>query len=216
MSWTLETTHQNKDHISHLTSALTDATKANILLFCAAPDQGADTTRTYPAAAGGPCIRVGAAEASGEAYEWLGAAPVDFLFPGANVLRCRIGDVEGGIAGGGRLTGSNVATALAAGLAALALYCVQFAVQYAVVTNVQGQHVTAEDLRNLKTRHGMEAAFHAIGTTAASQHKYLEVWDVFGPAAKLGMGHLEREKREAIVMVARRLITTKKLDVLRR
>ncbi|KAF9636707.1 hypothetical protein BFW01_g7603 [Lasiodiplodia theobromae] len=173
MSWTLEATPQNKDHITHLTTALTDAAKANILLFCAAPDQGADTTRTYPAAASAPCIRIGAAEASGEAYEWLGAAPVDFLFPGANVLWSRPGDlaVDSGTGGGGRLTGSSVATALAAGLAALALYCVQFAVQYAVVANAQQgrqQQVTAEDLRNLKTRHGMEAAFHAIGMTAAS------------------------------------------------
>ncbi|KAK8253643.1 hypothetical protein IWZ00DRAFT_487058 [Phyllosticta capitalensis] len=210
MSWTIETTEENKDHIEQLKEVLRVAAGKNILLFCACPDQGADSTPTYPAASE-MCSRIGAAKASGEANQWVRAACFDFLFPGDKVIRDR--EFDGQQSKCRLLTGSSVATALAAGLGALVLYCVRFAVQHAMINNTQGEHVTTADLDRLKTRQGMADAFQAIGTTSA---RYLEVWDVFGQAAKAGNSPHVEDKRKAIVRVAKRLTTTKKLDVSRR
>ncbi|KAK8172111.1 hypothetical protein BKA80DRAFT_262081 [Phyllosticta citrichinensis] len=211
MSWTIERTEDNKEYIEQFQEALRIAAGKNILLFCACPDQGADSTPTYPAASE-LCARIGAAKASGEANQWVRAAPFDFLFPGDKVVRDRHGDFDRQQSKCRLLTGSSVATALAAGFGALVLYCVRFAVQHATINNTQEERVTTADLDRLKTRQGMGDAFQAIGMTPA---KYLEVWNVFESAAKAGNTPHNEDKRKAIVKVAKRLTETKKLDVLR-
>ncbi|KAL1640281.1 hypothetical protein SLS58_007097 [Diplodia intermedia] len=211
MSWTIDKPNTNNVETARLEAALDDAFKKDILLFCAASDQGPVVRATYPAASG-RCIRIGAARASGQEYELVGgASSVDFLFPGHNVVPGQTSELDLRLDKGSLLSGSSVATALAAGLAALVLHCVQFAAQYAKSSNAPGDRVTSDDFARLKSRDGMFAAFQSIDTT---EHKYVKVWDVFGPATKREDGLLTPEaKRQMIVDVARRLVQTKTLRV---
>src|SRR4051794_39774893 len=125
MSWTIERTELNKSDIDELERAIELAASKDILMFCAATDQGAYRDRTYPAASGTKKIfKIGAAEASGAAYKWVGdQSAVDFIMPGHQVVLERHDDRN--VTKFTPLTGSSVATALASGLAAVVLYCVQ-------------------------------------------------------------------------------------------
>ncbi|KAL2010897.1 hypothetical protein VTN00DRAFT_3615 [Thermoascus crustaceus] len=155
-----------------------------ILMFCAANDQGIARDQSFPAACAGTkhIFKIGAAEASGAVWKWVGdPADVDFIFPGHRVVKdhpnysletnCDI------------LTGSSAATAIASGLAALILYCVQLSARQTEHLNQQQVHgartVTMNDYKTMK-RHGrMKEAFLALGTSQASGNKYVEVWHVF-------------------------------------
>ncbi|KAI1102252.1 hypothetical protein F4804DRAFT_343395 [Jackrogersella minutella] len=68
----------------------------NILMFCAATDQGAYKDKTYPAATATKSIfKIGAAEASGAALKWIGdQSLVDFIFPGHRVPMERHDDLK--------------------------------------------------------------------------------------------------------------------------
>lgn len=46
MAWTIEQTDSNRDDIKALSSAISDAAAENILMFCAATDQG--EAKFYP------------------------------------------------------------------------------------------------------------------------------------------------------------------------
>ncbi|KAJ3557440.1 hypothetical protein NPX13_g9928 [Xylaria arbuscula] len=127
MSWTIEKTDSNGNDIKELEDVITAAARENILMFCAATDQGAYKDRTYPAATSTKKIfKIGAAEASGAALKWLGDQTlVDFVFPGHQVVMEQHGDPR--VKKYTPLTGSSVATALASGLAAVILYTIQLA-----------------------------------------------------------------------------------------
>lgn len=217
MSWTIERTSRNEADIQKLESEIEAAAKAGILMFCAANDQGIARDQSFPAACGGTknLFKIGAAEASGAVWKWVGdPADVDFIFPGHNVVKERPNDAP--LEKCRTLTGSSVATAIAAGLAALVLYCVQLGALHTQALNHQllqgGNAVTMEDFKAMKGHKRMKEAFMAIGTSQASGNKYVEVWDVFGPAAKKAEG-LERERRINIVTgLAERLKTRKTFE----
>ncbi|KAH8805997.1 hypothetical protein F5884DRAFT_801362 [Xylogone sp. PMI_703] len=181
MSWTIERTENNTKGISDLEKAIERAAKEGILMFCAATDQGALKDRSYPAASSTKKIfKIGAAEASGTALKWLGdQRAVDFIFPGHNVVKERPGDVP--VDKYTSLTGSSVATALASGLAAVILYCVQVGAQPA---RARARGVTMDDFRMLKKHDRMRDAFLEIGTTDESEKKYIAVWERFKEAVK--------------------------------
>ncbi|KAH9209499.1 hypothetical protein DL95DRAFT_276693, partial [Leptodontidium sp. 2 PMI_412] len=104
------------------------------------------------------------------------------------------------------LTGSYVATAFAAGLAALVLYCVQLgALNTQELKDWYGSAVTMEDFKAMKGHKRMKEAFTAIGTSQASGNKYIEVWNVFGPAAKKADKVGRGGRLEIVAEVARRL-----------
>jgi subtilisin family serine protease len=219
MSWTIEKTQDNASDIHELESAIEAAARAGILMFCAANDQGIARDHSFPAACGGTkhIFKIGAAEASGAAWKWVGDPnDVDFIFPGHNVVKERPNDAP--LEKCRSLTGSSVATAIAAGLAALVLYCVQISAlntQTQTSTQQQGQRgnaVTMGDFTAIKGHERMKEAFLAIGTSQASGNKYVEVWDVFGPAARKGKG-IGRERRiEIVTEVAGRLKTRKTFE----
>ncbi|KAI8633882.1 hypothetical protein F5Y19DRAFT_462121 [Xylariaceae sp. FL1651] len=73
-------------------------------------------------------------------------------------------------------TGSSVATALAAGLAALILYCVQ--VRLLRARKDEAEAVRAQ-FRRLTEHDQMMKAFRSIGVTEESNYKYIAVWDTF-------------------------------------
>ena len=76
------------------------------------------------------------------------------------------------------VTGSSVATALAAGLAALILYCVQ--VRVLLARPEHEKQKARRDFQTIKKHDSMMRALKDIGTTEASNHKFIEVWEVFG------------------------------------
>jgi subtilisin family serine protease len=173
----------NKKGIAELEKAIGLAASEGILMFCAAADQGAYIDNSYPAASPTKKLfKIGAAEASGTAIKWLGdPRAVDFIFPGHNVVKERPGDVP--IDKHTSLSGSSVATALAAGLAAVILYSVQVG---ALTPTDRARHkgVTMDDFRALKKHNRMRDAFLDIGTTDDSQKKYIAVWQRFKDAVK--------------------------------
>ena len=131
-----------------------------------------------PASATKRLFKIGAAEASGTAFRWLGdQRAVDFIFPGHNVGTERFSD--GPEDKSVKLTGSSPATALASGLAAVILYCVQVAAK-----SGRAKGITMEDFRALKQHDRMRDAFLALGTTDESEKKYIAVWDRFRPVTK--------------------------------
>jgi hypothetical protein len=88
MSWTIERTDTNKADIDELEKAIELAASKDVLMFCAATDQRPFKDRSYPAASGTKKIfKIGAAEASGAALEWIGdQSAVDFIMPGHQVV----------------------------------------------------------------------------------------------------------------------------------
>ncbi|KAJ6259971.1 Lipase [Drechslerella dactyloides] len=104
--------------IKLLTKAIKVARDKNILLFASASDQGSASSRhCYPARAGG-CITIGAATETGEMCAWVHPSQAKFCCPGVNVPFKKANETTPK-----PQSGSSVATALAAGLAGLLLFC---------------------------------------------------------------------------------------------
>ncbi|KAI1460617.1 hypothetical protein F4805DRAFT_416485 [Annulohypoxylon moriforme] len=174
MSWTIERTDGNKEAIDDLGAAISLASSRNILMFCAATDQGAYKDKTYPAASDTKKIfKIGAAKASGMAMNSVDQSLVDFIFPGHKVMMERYDDPN--VKSHQPRTGSSVATAFASALAAVILYCVQLAntIKYANRPNEFNAY------RSLKDHERMKEAFSQIGTTKESDNKYITVWSRF-------------------------------------
>ncbi|PNP79773.1 hypothetical protein FNYG_06866 [Fusarium nygamai] len=174
MSWTIDPPKDDRER-QDLENAVVEAANANILMFCSARDKGAHNAPTYPSKATGKIFTIGAANSSGASVDYVGnASELSYTFPGDKV------EVD---SGPNRRTppeivdGSSVATALAAGLAALILYCIQVRIFLAKDSEKQKAR---EDYRKVKQHDWMVKAFDAIETTKESNHKFLKVWEMFG------------------------------------
>lgn len=175
MSWTIDPPKDDRER-QDLENAVIEAANANILMFCSASDKGAHDVQTYPSkAATGKIFTIGAANSSGASVDYVGnTSGLSYTFPGDRV------EVD---SGPNRKTppeivdGSSVATALAAGLAALILYCIQVRVFLAKDSEKQKAR---EAYRKVKQHEWMVKAFDTIETTKESNHKFLKVWEVFG------------------------------------
>lgn len=208
MSWTIEKTLDNEADIKRLEVALDEAAKKDILLFCSANDQAIEADKSHPAT--NPTrFRIGAATAQGTAWKWTRAEQVDFIFPGDNVIKERPGNVP--VEKCSLVSGSSVATALAAGLAAMVLYCVQFSVFHRNAASQQSKGVITDEFDAMRTRERMAEAFHEISTTKSSDHKYIEVWNTFETAPREGEGKETGVKRDILATVADKLKSRKKL-----
>lgn len=129
MSWTItppssESESERQDQ-KDLESAINEAWTAGILMFCSASDEGANYTATFPSKARpGHIFKIGGADANGGLYHRVGdIAWVDYILPAQAVTSEYLADTGLSTAGKTHSSGSSVATALAAGLAALILYC---------------------------------------------------------------------------------------------
>ncbi|EEU47184.1 uncharacterized protein NECHADRAFT_77386 [Fusarium vanettenii 77-13-4] len=113
MSWSFIATTQNQAHLERLTQELQSAANEHIILYCAAADQGMYGSRKslYPANAGANIKVVGSATETGHSSSFVNQGLVDYLFPGEEIK------------GIGNRKGSSAATALAAGFAALVIWC---------------------------------------------------------------------------------------------
>ncbi|KAK3389075.1 hypothetical protein B0T20DRAFT_464739 [Sordaria brevicollis] len=169
MSWTINVKDGDPNG-NVLDRAVNAAAEKGILMFCSASDKGANVQHTYPAKATKNIFKIGAAKDSGAVDEWVGdLSLIDFTFPGNKV------DGEGN-----RASGSSVATAYAAGLAALILYCVQVRLYLAPD---EGKEKAREQFGALQKHNTMLETFkHTIGTTPWSEYKFVQVWRIFGDA----------------------------------
>lgn len=114
MSWCLSETDENSQKLEELGQEISQAAKDNIIMFCAAADGGyydADAT-LYPMHSDTRRLMViGSAREDGTKSHFVNEDQVHLLFPGEKIREL------------GKLKGSSAATALAAGLAALVLWC---------------------------------------------------------------------------------------------
>lgn len=178
MSWTIDPP-EDEEVKAELEKAILEADRANILMFCSAADQGAKQTDTYPSKATQRIFTIGAAGPSGETNVWVGNPDkVDFTFPGD-----RVEILDGAAAGPAKeMSGSSVATALAAGFAALVLYCVQVRLWHAPMSE---KSQVRREFEALKKYDQLTKAFrNSIGTSPESKYKFITVWDVFGGAVE--------------------------------
>ena len=173
MSWTIDPPDDENDK-RDLEGAILEAAKEDILMFCSAKDKGAKQTSSFPSLATNKIFKIGAAEASGAPDAWVGdLTRIDFTFPGNQVELEGLGnDINKEV-----VSGSSVATALAAGLAALILYCVQVRVR---LTQGRERENAKREFQALKKHDHMMKAFKNIGTTEESKNKYIAVWELFG------------------------------------
>ena len=115
MSWTIyQSKDSNDDGLSKMKDAMEKAEKRNIIMFCASQDSGFSGHRKpYPATNRTSGVkRIGSAGVYGERSEYVNPEEVDYLFPGEVAMS----DEQ-------VCSGSSAATALAAGLAGLILWC---------------------------------------------------------------------------------------------
>ena len=131
MSWTLYATHDDPDltGIKLMMDAIGRAEKKNIIMFCAAQDNGFQAHRDpYPAKSCNPKTmkRIGSAGLHGERSGYVHPKEVDYLFPG-----------EVAMSSENICTGSSASTALASGLAGLILWCCAFKKSDAALGDIQ-------------------------------------------------------------------------------
>ncbi|KAB2570885.1 hypothetical protein DBV05_g10459 [Lasiodiplodia theobromae] len=195
MSWTIEETVSNMKSLKQLRAAINEAVEKNILLFCSANDQ-ISNDNSFPGLCTEKRFKIGAATQYRKPTDSTGEIPVNFIMPGQNVLRERPEQVP--VDNCHLLTGSSVATALASGLAALILHCVQFA-----ALDTDGS-ITMDDFRKLKSHDEMQRAFDRIPRDIASKGKFHLVDLVFNVDAVVDKP--EKEKRKFIQDVSWRLL----------
>ena len=180
MSWTIDP--PENDEGVELDKAIAEAKSRDILMFCAASDRGAKQIATYPSkAAPNKIFTIGAASAWGAADPRVGdLSDITLTFPGDKVDQPGSGD-----GAAKEVSGSSVATAVGAGLAALVLYCVQVAILLASDPDQEKLRVAFTKLRKHDV---MLQAIKDIGTSEKSNHKFVEVWRLFSKKTE------EREK----------------------
>ena len=189
MSWTIPIPEEGSPTRTQIDEVLKRACEQKILMFCSSPDQKSQT-RHYPWHYDRDKIfLIGAADDSGTAYNHSGPDS-NFIFPGVNVNtsnKSYTGDPEAFVQ---RSTGSSIATALAAGLAAMVTYCFKASAIHSVTTRIaQGKPPTGvaelvkpEDVDKIAQHDGLKKAFERIGPL--DEGKFIAVWEVFGPATK--------------------------------
>ncbi|KAI1505744.1 hypothetical protein F5X99DRAFT_367585 [Biscogniauxia marginata] len=189
MSWTTKPPDNPRDREA-FDNAIRKANSKGVLMFCSASDQGRFPDSNYPHASNpNYTFRIGAAKATGTTSDTVGDGhELNFIFPGHEVV---LGPLYGDVADKSFTdfpshTGSSVATALAAGLAALVLECVRLGIFYTMEARQQDPSVAIrrEDLIKMRNKSAMEYAFSSIGVNRQTDNKYIEVWNTFSDVAR--------------------------------
>ncbi|KAM0408542.1 hypothetical protein ACHAPD_012018 [Fusarium lateritium] len=188
MSWTLPMENsQNADN--PVRSVLQQAINGNVLMFCSAPDKGKFTGADYPSAPfPTKFFRIGAANADGTVFNWT-PEDITFILPGVHVIEDQIRR-KSSISTQGTVsqehTGSSVATALGAGLAAMILYCLKASILGIKIANRNSDAIPAipaERLKQIKQRDAMRGAFESLGSLTS--HKFIQVWEELGKVTEI-------------------------------
>ena len=159
MSWSIKQTETNAEDIQRLEDAIVVARRAQIILFASLSDDRPHPDKSaYPACMSSDVIRIGAATKEGDPFPGIRAKDADHLFPGVDIPY-DFNDRHD------LVTGSSVATALAAGLASLLIYCVR-----AVGTTTR---VTRQDIQRMFE--GLEKRDEARYPSVLSAFQDLEI-----------------------------------------
>ncbi|RYC58986.1 hypothetical protein CHU98_g7217, partial [Xylaria longipes] len=177
MSWTIGQTENSKD--SGLQNAIDRAYEKNILMFASSNDGGHFRDDSWPTSLKREAFfRVGAAKADGKPFEWAGPVNhLDYIFPGVDVIKTQSRSPQKSDSKyldkpekTEPETGSSVATALAAGTAAMVLTCARIA----AIDSLRG--VTENVLNEMQKRNNMAAALDRLGVKLGD-NKFIEVWE---------------------------------------
>ncbi|KAG8674142.1 hypothetical protein FPOAC1_000105 [Fusarium poae] len=210
MSWTIPIPETGTENQKRIDKVLKLACSKDVVMFCSSPDQRTQT-KHYPSHYNRDKIfLIGAADDSGTAFNHAGLDN-DFIFPGVNVntgsnhSRSYSTDPTSGVQ---VATGSSIATALAAGLAAMVTYCFKTSALAAVTTRIaQGRPPTAsgtelvkpQDVDRIAHHDGLKKVFDRIGTMDGG--KFIAVWRIFRPATEcLTDGKLTYEQKVTHIM----------------
>ncbi|OPB46193.1 hypothetical protein A0O28_0063140 [Trichoderma guizhouense] len=234
MSWTLPKSSAENETKDELHEILEVAVKRKVIMFCSSPDAGKFTELDYPS---GPWrsrfFRIGAARADGTVFEWTTEDGISFVLPGVDVVKEQAGrtssetqsfGVTSRVADFKYETGSSVATALAAGLAAMIIYCVKASIMALRIANqnmdsVIGIAITNGDLKRISEHDAMKQAFSTLGSVTTS--RFIQVWeklDVISDKlevaqSKVLMDDEKRELTQSFVNFASMLLNGKQSDV---
>ncbi|KAK0662083.1 putative peptidase [Cercophora samala] len=231
ISWTVKKPKERERDadLKDLGDAIKRALDAGILVFCAAGDAGNFSDEEYPYEFDrSRIIRIGAATDDGRPWERSGDThSLNFIFPGCSVVS-RHGTSNSAIPSHFQEnTGSSVATALAAGLAALVLHVVRLAAMFGereremvkggggtavngVGSGAAGAVVEAGRLATLKDYRNMKLVFQKIGVDREIG-KFIEVWEYFeGPTEGLRVGGAGKAW-EVVTGLAVRFVSSMKL-----
>ncbi|KAL7919237.1 hypothetical protein ACQKWADRAFT_323111 [Trichoderma austrokoningii] len=172
--------------------ALKKAIANKALMFCSAPDEGKFTKLDYPS---GPWredfFRIGAARADGTVFQWTQEDGITYVLPGVEVVRDQVNSSSrGGSAASFTKrvedfkyeTGSSVATALAAGLAAMIIYCVKSSILNMKIMNqnkgpIIGTAIGDNDANLIAAPDAMKRAFARLGHV--TKNNIIQVWETF-------------------------------------
>ncbi|ROW06250.1 hypothetical protein VPNG_08109 [Cytospora leucostoma] len=173
MSWALK---EPKDPVdkSAFNEAVRRARDHNILMFCSASDEGSFPDYTYPYLSNPESVfRIGAATKEGTAPVFLSNGPdISYIFPGIEVALNDEADMNE-FEGHNSYTGSSIATALAAGLAAVILECVRLGAYYHMTqkTGTLG-YINRDDVTKIRNKRTMEEAFNSITVSRVGNSNY--------------------------------------------
>ncbi|KAL6792270.1 subtilisin-like protein [Trichoderma sp. SZMC 28013] len=229
MSWTLpKSSAENETKDEHV------AVKRKVIMFCSSPDEGKFTELDYPS---GPWrsrfFRIGAARADGTVFEWTPDDGISFVLPGVDVVKEQAGrtssetqsfGVTSRVADFKYETGSSVATALAAGLAAMIIYCVKASIMALRIANqnldsVIGIAITNGDLKRISEHDAMKQAFSTLGKV--TPNRFIQVWeklDVISDKLEVAQSKVltddeKRELAQSFVNFASMLLNGKQSDL---
>lgn len=177
MSWTIPKMEDYKVFEKAMNAALGEG----ILLFCSAADEGGyfKTTNHYPAAcASNSVFKIGAARASGQVLESTALDEVDYILPGHEVYERK--PKYSLVPKSDSHTGSSIANALAAGLAALILHCARLAAIHTMIDPKAKRKVSVDEVKSLKSYDRMKKAFGKFQTSYKTKNKFMEIWETLG------------------------------------
>ncbi|KAK0655666.1 hypothetical protein B0T16DRAFT_451309 [Cercophora newfieldiana] len=204
MSWTVSPPPAQSPLKAAFDAALQRAIDSNVLMFCSAKDSGHVSDQYYPAGyRPDSVVKVGAANPTGLAYDWAGSLDrLDFIFPGVEVVQQHGAGAPAGISKLTAETGSSVATALGAGLAALIMCCARIA----LVTGTVG--LTSADVERLRKRDVMVETIARFGrsTSDKADGKFIEVWNKLNTRTKAISRDGAKNGRLSVAQLARDLI----------
>jgi hypothetical protein len=164
MSWTIDGTTAETQDVDKLDSAIAEAKKQNILMICSTSDNGSFSSDNYYPAKSTECMRIGAATALGDKCTWV-PDQHDYLLPGKNIPFKWVR--QDGVSSWYE-SGSSLATALAAGLAGLLLYCDR------AVNDGAGD---STEWRKLRSKNSMTNMFRKLAISS-KEHKFVrpDIW----------------------------------------
>lgn len=212
MSWSFPISRANSQERDLLHAVLERARAKKVLMFCSGSDMGDEID--YPAGYKlDSFFRIGAARDDGRALDSTGPVEkLNFLFPGVEVIRLH--DSDSPRQSGDKdiqldsATGSSVATALGAGLAATILYCFKASALANLISETRDmeENETREQQESILSDHAtriaehdlMMAAFQNLGTV--TNDRFIKVWESLEPVILVLQDH-SRSHQEKVNII---------------